>query len=1059
MSTAIVSNCYSSGSIGLNAGGIFGSASIDSSITNSYSLGSIDENAGGIYGSLSSGLATNCYSTGTVGTNAGGIFGKDSTATITNCYYANGSWLDSNATSSNGTNHLDITTTPTYNLDNTISNSVGSTWLDQNIGLANVPYILSGFQIDLYSTNSCTLNYGQTGTSVSGSLNGKTYKLINNIGGITIDASTGELTFSNTVKAGYHQLKILYYDPSNSYGYLIGTYTLTINKIPLTVTPIYSVITITYGDDIPTLNYNSYTTSGLINDEIAETALTGTLSTTATKISPISSDNVTYPISIGTLTSENYNITLVPKNLIIQPKTLTVTPNAISINYGDNIPTTFAYTANGFVNGQDTSVITGNLNTSATDSSGIGNYTIRIGNLSAPNYTITLTDVKLIIQPATLTITPNLVTINYGDSIPALTYSASGFVKGQNTSIITGKLTTSATNTSVPGNYPITNDVTTPLTALNYTIVVASVNLVIQQKPITITAGPQRKKYTGTTQILDTSIFTVSGLLSGQSIQSVTLSSSGINVSDTPYAINISGEVAGNDTSLSNYSISYQTGLLTIEKAIPTIGNLVIPNKNMSDISFTITPPTKPIYHTGTWSYLSSDTNIATVNSSTGVVILVSSGIVKITATLSSDSNYLTKSITAQFLISSQGATTSTFSFVDSNTIVSNIPTDLIPVDNTVNITSLNEQIKQQMNPISGTNEEKSSNRSLVVKTLFDIYSTVTTITIPKDGIYLPPEIISNNITNVRLINTITSTSLSPSIIDNSSISQTDAFYCLMEINNAVVFNGTGDYSNYSIKIVKNSTNYSISKIENTNTDNSIGVKGDVIEYAGLRIILGSVTGQINIQTMKTGGDPIIQPLFGNKFALAPHIKYVNLIADFTSNTFVNAQVDMLNLCDFPEKIYWDCSFSETKTLSHIYANSYYRKFRINYQNEIIEIDADTLDVTEITKTNKLKNVKFTPKTGLKSISFDKTYPLFKTTKGIRVGFGNYLLTIISDISTDDRHHVELVNVKHMDLSNTCGALISKDQIIRINDLTGKEVYNFKSNPFYGNLNINNKKF
>lgn len=200
-----------------------------------------------------------------------------------------------------------------------------------------------------------------------------------------------------------------------------------------------------------------------------------------------------------------------------------------------------------------------------------------------------------------------------------------------------------------------------------------------------------------------------------------------------------------------------------------------------------------------------------------------------------------------------------------------------------------------------------------------------------------------------------------------------------------------------------------------------------------------------------SGGDPIIKPLFGPKFALAPHIKYVNLLSDYTNKIFINAQVDMLKLEDFPQQIYYDTSFSKTNILSHIYSSSYYRKFHITYDKESIEIDIDTLQVTNLTTLIKLKIAKFNPKHGLPSISFGKFYPLFKSTKGLKIGFKNYLLTLIVDLNTDDRHHIELLDVKNMDLSNCSGALINKDQIIRISNLIGPELYQFESNPFKQN--------
>ena len=161
----------------------------------------------------------------------------------------------------------------------------------------------------------------------------------------------------------------------------------------------------------------------------------------------------------------------------------------------------------------------------------------------------------------------------------------------------------------------------------------------------------------------------------------------------------------------------------------------------------------------------------------------------------------------------------------------------------------------------------------------------------------------------------------------------------------------------------------------------------------------------------------------------------------------------MLKPSDFPKEIYWDNSFSKTSEITHMYGNSYYRKFSITYGPESIEIDADTLEVTKLTPLNKLRVVNFKPKTGIESISFNKTYPLTNATKGIKIGFANYLLTMSSDINTDDRHYLELLNVKQYELSSLCGALISKARIIRISNLEGKELYDFDTNPFYNELN------
>jgi hypothetical protein len=201
-------------------------------------------------------------------------------------------------------------------------------------------------------------------------------------------------------------------------------------------------------------------------------------------------------------------------------------------------------------------------------------------------------------------------------------------------------------------------------------------------------------------------------------------------------------------------------------------------------------------------------------------------------------------------------------------------------------------------------------------------------------------------------------------------------------------------------------------------------------------------------QNIQTGGDPIIITSKGEQFALAKHIKYINLLVDYENQIFINGYVDMLKITDFPRQIYWDGELSETIDLNHIYDNTYYRNFYIEYLTEKIEIDADTLDITYITPINKIKIIKFTPKTGIKAITFNKIYPLTVMTKGLKIGLGNYLINIISDINTDDRHYLELINSKPIDNNTTCGALISVNEIIKINDLEGIELKKYNSNPF-----------
>ena len=82
-----------------------------------------------------------------------------------------------------------------------------------------------------------------------------------------------------------------------------GTFSDT--PAPLTVTA--NSPSKVYGAALPALTFTAGT---FVNGDTASTALTGSLSTTATAASPVN----TYPISQGTLTAANYSITFVPRH-------------------------------------------------------------------------------------------------------------------------------------------------------------------------------------------------------------------------------------------------------------------------------------------------------------------------------------------------------------------------------------------------------------------------------------------------------------------------------------------------------------------------------------------------------------------------------------------------------------------------------------------------------------------------------------------------------------------------------------------------------------------------
>ena len=150
-------------------------------------------------------------------------------------------------------------------------------------------------------------------------------------------------------------------------------------------------------------------------------------------------------ITAGTLSAPNYAFTTFNNGaLTVTPAPLTVTANNASMVYGAAVPA-LTDLITGFVNGQNNSVVTGaaTITTTATSTSTVAGspylITITAGTLSAPNYTFTtFNNGSLTVTPAPLTVTANNASMVYGAAVPALTDVITGFVNGQNSSVVTG---------------------------------------------------------------------------------------------------------------------------------------------------------------------------------------------------------------------------------------------------------------------------------------------------------------------------------------------------------------------------------------------------------------------------------------------------------------------------------------------------------------------------------------------------------------------------------------------------------------------------------------------
>ncbi len=145
----------------------------------------------------------------------------------------------------------------------------------------------------------------------------------------------------------------------------------------------------------------------------------------------------TYVISIGGGSNTNYTFTYVNGILKVTKAILTARADDKTRVYAsDNPALTISYT--GFIDGEDASVIDVKpvASTAALSSSDAGSYRIRLTGGIDNNYDLTLVDGTLRIEKAPLTITVKDVTRVYGSANPAFEITCSGFVNGEDQSVL-----------------------------------------------------------------------------------------------------------------------------------------------------------------------------------------------------------------------------------------------------------------------------------------------------------------------------------------------------------------------------------------------------------------------------------------------------------------------------------------------------------------------------------------------------------------------------------------------------------------------------------------------
>ena len=245
-----------------------------------------------------------------------------------------------------------------------------------------------------------------------------------------------------------------------------GNYDFSFADGNLSITPATLIVaadpqTRLYGEANPTLTYGI---GGFKNGEnLATSGVTGApdVSTLATPTTPVSILGYGIQVGLGTLSAGNYDFVTIDSSLLINKAHLRVTALDATRVYGSPNPQ-LNDSITGFVNGETlpTSGVTGQpvISTAATPTSPVSGspyaITASAGTLAASNYDFSFVAGDLSLTKAPLTITAADQAKLFGQAVPTLTASYSGFVNGETPAALTTLPTLSTTATA---NSPVAN--------------------------------------------------------------------------------------------------------------------------------------------------------------------------------------------------------------------------------------------------------------------------------------------------------------------------------------------------------------------------------------------------------------------------------------------------------------------------------------------------------------------------------------------------------------------------------------------------------------------------
>ncbi|RAJ36971.1 MBG domain-containing protein [Pedobacter cryoconitis] len=315
-----------------------------------------------------------------------------------------------------------------------------------------------------------------------------------------------------------------------------------------------------YGQENPvfTLAY----TGLAAQDNISDLNLKTVVATTATASSAVA----TYAlIPAGLTVTTNYTVSYQPGLLTIKPAPLNIKADDAERGAGQTDPV-FTFTYTGFVNGDKAANLTAAplAVTTATAASGKGVYPITVSNAAAANYTITYTAGQLFIRGLPIITYADLPAVSYGDAnLDPAALSNSGVQPvyssdNLNVAVIeNGKVKITGTGTA--------NITASFAASADFVATAVSKPLFVAKRALIVRVDNKTRLYGQANPVLTA---TYDGFVNGETVASAISAPALLTTVAKPLSPAGTYIISGTGASALNYNISYESAILSIDKAI-----------------------------------------------------------------------------------------------------------------------------------------------------------------------------------------------------------------------------------------------------------------------------------------------------------------------------------------------------------------------------------------------------------------------------------------------------------------------------------------------------------